>query len=1404
MNSSNGSIYYSLGLDLNQLRSDANRATSVFKNIGYSAVSEGAIIDKAFKNIARSIGAVFTIQQASSFIQSIANVRGEFQKLEVSFNTMLQSKSKADALMQQLVHTAAITPFDLQGVANGAKQLLAYGESADNVNDTLIRLGNVAAGLSLPLNDLVYLYGTTMVQGRLFTQDVRQFMGRGIPLVKELAKELGKTEEEINSMVTAGLIGFPEVQKVIENLTSEGGMFFNLMEEQSKTISGQIANLGDAWDMMLNNIGKESEGIISGAISSVASLVENYEQVGKVLATLVGTYGAYKAAVIALNVVQSLQTRIALESALAGRTLSVAQGLQAVATKQLSIAQAALNKTMLANPYVLAATAVVGLVGIMWTLHDSTTASEKALKDYNKKREEASQKEQDHKNRIEELIGKINEATTAELDRIGALDDLKQAYPGIIEKYITEEGHLRNLIALKKELAEFDANKKVESDANSLKDIEFQIKIAEQSLKTAEANGQRLNAIKAQESLDYLYTQRDLARGDVQENQIKQWKSYLKNLTDEQIKAAIEEKQRLASALKSNDDKVHIEEGSLFGKFTKSQIQDQINSLTDVLNSRNQIEVKNKEFWENQKKKAQEAMDAMDLSQKGSDEWIKHEKSLQEAQGKLKAWDFSSKSSGDKNNEAAQLKITAANRLRVEQDYAEKLKVQAKRTELEIAQSEIDGMAEGLDKQLRQINLNYNKLIFENEQRRSQMVKGLQDLSETQWNQEHPKARENGETFDRSSVGEASLSSGQLEQIKAFEDAANKYRVDANKHALEEALSDVQTYEQQRTKIAEDFEKKRKSLYTEDGSLREGVTQGNVEELGIAETDAITAIDEEFAQREDTFEAWMNAIAEMSLNQLYTTLQQAEAELAKLEQSGATGSVVALARTNVNKTRDAIAKTNADNKVSPGKKELKDWEELQDAIYSADSALGDIEDSLEGTAKDIVKTARQIGDATTRIIDGIVLLANSAISGAQTTAVGAAAAIATVEKASVILAIISAALMIVTQMFALFSKKDVVAAFNKELSNLNDELERAKLAAQIGNDERESIFGEDSWMHAIDNINAANEALKRYNDTLNDIKNIKKYPWMSDKLAEQLGFDNRSSSAEEAIKNMQLQIQHSTWFRSAKYQALGTLPGLFENGELNMDALKEFADSDMFEKLSEENQRLINDMIADWDLYQEALNEVKDYLSDLFGDLGSTMTDALVDAFANGTDAAQAFTDSVSEMLEQLAKQMIYSVTLAPLAQKAEEDMLNIMKNTGLSDEEKFAKMTGVIDEFVDNAIDRQDMANDLMKRIQDSAAGYGYDIFKAEEEERKSAAKGIGSISQDSADELNGRFTAIQYMTFEINNNVKMLTENSSQSLRHLAGIETNTGRLEAIEKNIISMNRTLGDMQLKGVKII
>lgn len=353
---------------LRKLREVETGVTNTSKEIEKNGLGIEDMFNKMTK-AAAAFGAGFT---AKELIQNIIQVRGEFQQLEVAFTTMLGSSEKANVLMAQLTETAAKTPIDLQGVANGARQLLAYGTSAEDVNETLIRLGNIAAGLSQPLGDLVYLYGTTMTQGRLYTQDLNQFTGRGIPMIKELAKEFGVAESEIKGMVEAGMIGFPEVQKVIQDLTNEGGMFFNLMQEQSKTITGQISNIGDSFSMMLNDIGKANEGIINDALSSVSYLIENYEKVGKILIELVGTYGAYRTALITISAIENLRYQATLAH-MAGLTK-----MQAIITV-LKTKTDALNVAMAKNPYVAVAAAVAALGLGIYKLVTYQTEAEKAL-----------------------------------------------------------------------------------------------------------------------------------------------------------------------------------------------------------------------------------------------------------------------------------------------------------------------------------------------------------------------------------------------------------------------------------------------------------------------------------------------------------------------------------------------------------------------------------------------------------------------------------------------------------------------------------------------------------------------------------------------------------------------------------------------------------------------------------------------------------------------------------------------------------------------------------------------------------------------------------------------------------------------------------------------------------------
>lgn len=433
---------------LRKLEEACNGVSTTSKKIEESGMS----IEQLYGRMTSAAAGFGVALSSKEIVSNVVRIRGEFQQLEVAFNTMLGSKKQANTLMGQLVNTAAKTPFDLQGVANGAKQLLAYGTSAEDVNDTLIRLGDIAAGLSIPLNDLVWLYGTTMTQGRLFTQDLRQFQGRGIPLADELAKQFGVAKDKVGELVTAGKVGFPEVQKAIESMTNEGGKFGGLMEAQSKTITGQISNIEDAIDTMYNNIGKSSEGFINDALYGVSYLVENYEEIGKIVLELVGTYGAYKAVLITITALQRVNSAVVAQAAveqqfaaLAGHKLSNAQALAAAKTKLLTIAHQGLVRSLkaagsalVANPYIIAAAAIAGMSLAIYKVVTAESEFDKATKRLNEANSDVEKSLASEVSKLTSLERKLSEAKrgTEEYNRIkkSIVDNYGQYHKGLDEE----------------------------------------------------------------------------------------------------------------------------------------------------------------------------------------------------------------------------------------------------------------------------------------------------------------------------------------------------------------------------------------------------------------------------------------------------------------------------------------------------------------------------------------------------------------------------------------------------------------------------------------------------------------------------------------------------------------------------------------------------------------------------------------------------------------------------------------------------------------------------------------------------------------------------------------------------------------------------------------------------------
>lgn len=311
---------------------------------------QGQSIENVFNRIKSVASMAFAGFTAKEIISTLGTVRGEFQQFEIAFETMLGSGQKAKGMISDLANLAATTPFDMKGVVNGAKQLLAYGFAANEITDTMRRLGDVSAGLGLNLQDLTWLYGTTMVQGRLFTRDLMQFTGRGIPLTEELAKQFGVTKDKVSELVTAGKVGFPEVKKAIESLTNEGGKFGGLMEKQSHSITGQISNIQDTIEMAINDLGTQTEGLMNDALDITSKVIDHWKEIGEVILAAASAIGLYKAMAVSVAAFESATTNAgyaaelsALESLLPMKEEAKKTDLEeAVAKGQLSAAQAEL------------------------------------------------------------------------------------------------------------------------------------------------------------------------------------------------------------------------------------------------------------------------------------------------------------------------------------------------------------------------------------------------------------------------------------------------------------------------------------------------------------------------------------------------------------------------------------------------------------------------------------------------------------------------------------------------------------------------------------------------------------------------------------------------------------------------------------------------------------------------------------------------------------------------------------------------------------------------------------------------------------------------------------------------------------------------------------------------------
>ena len=1311
--------------------------------------------EKMSVSLTKVLGIIGGVTALKNFATELVNVRGQFQQLEIAFSTMLKSKEKADKLMSELVDIAAKTPFDLQGVASSAKQMIAYGSSAENVGDELVMLGNVAAGVGSQLSEIAYLYGTLRTQGRAYAVDIRQFAGRGIPIYEELAKVLGVTKDEVSGLVKEGKVGFKEVEQAFKNMTSESGIYYNLMQEQSKSLTGQLSNLGDAWDTMLNEIGKDTQGIASAGISGLKGLIENYETVGKILIGLIATYGTYKTALIVVRIAQD--------------TLTARMELAILVTKAQMIAQKALNTVMKANPYVLVATVLAGLVATMWAFHDSTTASEKAQQKFNEEQKNFANLEEERKKKIEELIRVIQDETETEFSKIKAYEELQRYSPALSSAYTREQLAVLNLAEANKEL-----NK--ERDKNSYENILKNIQQWEEKIKSLNASLKN-----AGQGAPLIASQIESAKAN-----LNKWKS------------ALSEYNRLKKETEENSKPVEVK--LMEARSNREQIIREYNIARQILQEE-QEKIKNFPFAtipidvQIRFNNAQAALKGIDgtisglesqreASEKSYQQAYKEAKAVYEA--KLKAVEDAKKGTESAYKKAVEeleaaeksykslggvtgdnltkqennAKKDAERKKKEQQQVAEEL-LQLRRTN---QQEEINLMEEGSEKKRRQIELDYQREIDEIRKQR----KKWEDAQGGKLTSEQREV-----LGSRASNAMTSREKG-LAEITETE---NQAAIEAN----ERYLKSYGTFMQKRDAIIAEYTRK----------ISEATTQGDKDILQKEMDKALSSLELEKLKQGINWELIfgdLDKVSKKSLNKVKQQLRDFKNSEEYKNMAVDQKKVIDEALSNIQSTlidkgglladlpKQLSELAKAQEELSQAQEEYNEamrsgtdeqkeaaTKKLNDAQKRQQNAQVNVQKSTDKTTSNLVTLSNvitqlgsnseislsQVGDLAGNIVD-IFAEESEKLGGIIGAAFSLLDAIGTQGLDGFVGNIFSSVFKSVggiwdTLTFGGFSKLFGIGGNEKEvqdtINRLTDRNEKLQSAIESLTEEMKSSKGSEK------SVAEYNKAIK-YQEEYN--KNV---------LAKAQANADYHSKHHSWAYYMGWSESDIQWIRENVMAEFTGTDSLWQMSPEQMDLLRQ--NVDLWQKMADSGKGGYGNAVVDaLDEYADLAGNLEGLKEGLFEQLTGISFDSMYDSFIDTLMDMDASAEDFADNLSEYFMRAMLSDKIGNMYSQKLEDWWNrfgeSMKDGNLSESER-------------NSLQNEYMGyvNEALKLRDELAAATGYD--KAGSSSKQSASsRGFGTeMTHEDAGELSGRFTAV----YESNLRIETAEQQQTVAITELRG---------------------------------
>ncbi len=1393
-----------------------------------------SMFDDATASMVKLAGSVASFAAIKKLGQQVLDTRDNFQKLEIAFGTMLGSADKANKLMTQLTETAARTPFDLDGIASGAKQLLAYGIAADDVNDKIVQMGDIAAGLSIPLGDLVYLYGTTVTQGQMFTQDLRQFQGRGIPIAEELAKVMGVTKNQVSQLVTEGKITSDVFIKAFDNMTAAGSKFGGLMEAQSSTIGGQIANIQDAIDMMFNDIGKSSEGFINTALSGVSFLVENYKPLGTAILALAGTYGTYKAALVIVSAVEKAHAKV-LQEAVVQKHLAAASNIAlstsdatAAARKVLfSAAIKANTKAVLANtaalltnPAVLITAGLVALCATIYAVSKALDTQARAQEAVNKKQQEQQDMRDKEKSDAEAAIQTIQSETASIYDKAAAYEQLKKVMPELTNQYDQAA------------IAAMDFSKAQSAINNVSSDKEYAQ--AKQNVADAQAN-----VAKHKKNLDLLVSTGAVggtagAAGAAHEsNQLAKAEEELK-----QYQQILDDMEALRK--KAEFDAKPIE---FKIEFYANEKADAEKALSDLLQQQEAAVAKARQEWEANPLNKMAIDSGLTFDQAAAQQpallgqaYYDLAKQIEAARGKIQSADGSLQTLTDTAGKQAQTlpqliasirqteqavdsarnayakNMSDANKKGLDDaektlksltdqyqaatnkawvttkemyDEIKRLTEQVNKEELDLQKSRTQDKMKLIDMELQQTiaAINKEKAAYQEKYGKgadtSQFDRRIDIAQQGAADQRSEVSRERGRQYEDLAADADKFQQNQeiaalKEQANATTDMNERLMLQAEirqrllnieldqlnierQRALEDAGDDEaqkqiinQTYDQKEQQVRATSDvtalqeeantlEQRKAQYEAFAQRTVEIEQQRIdnikkidEALAAGDISEATATEQkqfvETQASQETEQASietlgtnveglgeeLNAIMQDVLNQGLLTVQAQlptlKAELASLKNNkNADPKQLAAAMTKVAAAEKVV--NNYTDNLGTSQKEY--GKSSKDNCAKAAAAMKTVGEAVDIVADNFGEFMGEAGQDAMNVIQTVVSASTTALAAISATAITSAEGVKTAEKASVILAIISAAIQVVMALVNVFAKYFSKAAQTQALIDKNNEaIEESKNRVKELQAVQKGQAGRDYWKNQWEQIAeynkqaelaAENEKLAKQKKEESNTKSKKKDADEQAQEAHQAQLDAQES-AREAMEEFYEEMS-GTSLKSFSENLADSIVEGFKSGTEEMSDIWDDALDEMFTSMIKQQINLE---------LQSRLSSVFDRVHNAFADGDTTLTESEIQAIKDEYDQVKGSSEA---MLEQYK---------------------NMMEELGLTTDDSIEASSG-----------------------------------------------GFESMSQDTADELNGRFTALQMSGASIDAKMQLQIEGTNMLITQAQGIKDSVALMVGIATN-------------------